>query len=480
MALAGKVAVQTGIQVGAKVITTVLSLIALALTTRYLGQYGFGQYTTAISWVTFFSIAADLGLTLVTAQLLSQKGADVKKVLSNLFTFRIVSGFLIIGLAPLAILFSPYEAIVKQGALVAALAFYFVILSQVFVSFFQRELRTDRLAIADIAGRILFLVATWWAIQSQVGIINLLWVLTATNALTFFIQLIYARRAVKFGFAYDKVVWQDIMRRSWPLVITIILNLVYLKADILILSLFHSQAAVGLYGAAYRVIDTLVAIPFLIGGTVLPILATRWQANNRELFQKMWQKIFDMSAVIAWPLVVGGFILATPIMRLVSGDEFEPAGPILKILIFAVGFIFFSSFFGYTMISFDRQKQLIAVYLITAITSLGFYFIFIPKFSYTAAAWITVYSEVIMCVCAWRVVKRSSGLTISFPRFFKALLSAAVMGVIISLPVFNWYSILGLLVTTIVGALTYTAALYLLKGISKEDILELLPNNQTV
>lgn len=480
MALAGKIAVQTGIQVGAKIITTVLSLIALALTTRYLGQYGFGQYTTAISWVTFFSIAADLGITLVTAQLLSQKGADIKKVLSNVFTFRLVSGFLIIGLAPIIILFSPYEAIVKQGALVAAIAFYFVILGQVFVSFFQRELRTDRLAIAEVSGRILFLIATWWAIQTNVGIMALLWILTAANGVTFVIQYIYARRRVSFGFAYDKIIWQDILQRSWPLVITIILNLVYLKADILILSFFHSQAAVGLYGAAYRVIDTLVTIPFLIGGTVLPILATRWQANNPELFQKMWQKIFDMSAVIAWPLVIGGFILATPIMRLISGDEFEPAGPILKILIFGVGFIFFSSFFGYTMISFNQQKRLIMVYLITAVTSLAFYFFFIPRFSYTAAAWITVYSEVIMCLFAWRVVRRSSGLRISFPRFFKAFLAALVMGIVISLPLFVWQTIPGLLITIIIGALVYGSVLYLLKGISKEDILELVPDNQRV
>lgn len=478
MALAGKVAVQTGIQVGAKVITTALSLIALALTTRYLGQYGFGQYTTAVSWVTFFSIAADLGLTLVTAQLLSQKGADIKKVLSNLFTFRLISGFLIIGLAPIVILVSPYDAIVKQGASVAALAFYFVILSQVFVSFFQRELRTDRLAIADVVGRIVFLIATWWAIQAQVSIIQLLWILALANGITFIIQYLYARREVKFGFAYDKAMWQDILKRSWPLVVTIILNLVYLKADILILSLFHSQAAVGLYGAAYRVIDTLVAIPFLIGGTVLPILATRWQENNKEMFQKIWQKIFDMSSIIAWPIVAGGFILATPIMSLISGDEFAPAGPILKILIVAVGFIFFSSLFGYTMISFNRQKQLITVYLITAVTSLAFYFIFIPKFSYTAAAWITVYSEVIMCICAWRVVKRSSGLFISFPRFFKAFLASALMALVISLPIFVWYTIPGLIVTIVAGALTYVGALYLLKGISKEDMVELMPGHK--
>lgn len=59
----------------------------------------------------------------------------------------------------------------------------------------------------------------------------------------------------------------------------------------------------------------------------------------------MWQRVFDVSAIMAWPLVVGGFMLAGPIMNVVSGPGFAPAGSILKILIIAVGFIFFSCFF---------------------------------------------------------------------------------------------------------------------------------------
>lgn len=93
MALAGKVAVNTVIQVVTKVVTTGLSLIVIALTTRYLGRYGFGQYTTAITFVTFFSIAADLGLTLVTTQLISRPGANISRVMSNLLRFVLFPDF---------------------------------------------------------------------------------------------------------------------------------------------------------------------------------------------------------------------------------------------------------------------------------------------------------------------------------------------------------------------------------------------------
>lgn len=475
MALAGKVAINTVIQILTRVITTGLSLIALALTTRYLGRYSFGEYTTAVSWVTFFSIAADLGLTLVTAQLLSRPGADTKAVMSNLFTFRVVSGFLILALAPLVIFFFPYSTVIKEGASVAALAFYFVILSQVCVSFFQRELRTDRTAVAEIAGRLLFLGLTIWGVSANIGVVGLLWVMTAANGVSFFIQWWYARRTVPFTWHYDRAVWRDIMQRSWPLVITIVLNLVYLKADILILSLFQSQEDVGLYGAAYRVVDSLVTIPFMLGGTILPILAARWQTDQKT-FRHIWQKIFDASSLLAWPLVVGGFMLATPIMRLLSGAEFAAAGPILKILIVAVGFIFFSCLFSYTMVSLDQQRKLITAYLVTAVTSLLLYVLLIPHFSYTAAAWITVYSEVVMSLFAWHITKRATGLRISFGRFGKALVASLIMGVCLTFFSSMTVHITGLLLTVVSAMLIYLIVLYLLRGFSKEDVLELLPN----
>lgn len=476
MALAGKVAVNTVIQVVTKVVTTGLSLIVIALTTRYLGRYGFGQYTTAITFVTFFSIAADLGLTLVTTQLISRPGANISRVMSNLFTFRVISGFCIIGLAPLIVLLSPYDQVVKQGVGIAAIAFYFVLLSQIFVSLFQKELRTDKIAIAEVISRILVLVLTIWAIASDFGVIGLLWTITIGNVVSFLLHFIYAHKYAHISFVYDKSIWKDIIQRSWPLIITIVLNLVYLKADILILSLFKSQADVGLYGAAYRVIDVLVTIPFMIGGTVLPIFAYRWQSKDRESYQRIWQRVFDVSAIMAWPLVIGGFILANPIMNLVSGPGFAPTGSILKILIIAVGFIFFSCFFSYTMISFDQQRKLIIAYLLTALTSLLLYFIFIPKFSYYAAAWITVYSEVLISILAWWIVRRSSGLHISFNRFFKALGAAFIMGFFLLVCNSLTITIIGLLLTVIIGMATYFITLYLIRGISKQDVTELMPS----
>jgi hypothetical protein len=54
--------------------------------TRELGQNGFGEYTTVITFLSFFAIIADLGLTLVTSQMINGKNKEEESViLGNLF-----------------------------------------------------------------------------------------------------------------------------------------------------------------------------------------------------------------------------------------------------------------------------------------------------------------------------------------------------------------------------------------------------------
>ena len=134
----------TLIQVISKVIGTIIGLVALAIITRYLGSVGFGQYTTIITFASFFAIIADLGLTLVTGQMINKPGIDQTKVLNNLFAFRLLSALILVGLAPIVINFFPYTPAIKIGVITVSIAYFFLSLNQIFVSIFQKYLRTGR------------------------------------------------------------------------------------------------------------------------------------------------------------------------------------------------------------------------------------------------------------------------------------------------------------------------------------------------
>ncbi|MEK7167505.1 MAG: oligosaccharide flippase family protein, partial [Patescibacteria group bacterium] len=70
---------------------------------------------------------------------------------------------------------------------------------------------------------------------------------------------------------------------TWPIALSVAITLIYFRADTLIMSFFRSPEEVGLYGAAYRVLETMIQFPYLIMGSILPLLAKHFISDRKML-----------------------------------------------------------------------------------------------------------------------------------------------------------------------------------------------------
>ena len=472
MSLTRKIAFNTGWQMAGKVIGTFLGLIAIGLLTRYLGTDGYGQYTTIYAFLQLFGILADFGLYIVLIKKISETDIDKEKeksIVSNIFTLRLISAVVFLGVAPIAGMFFPYPMIVKLGILITSLFFLFITLNQVLSGVFQKYLAMHKVAIAEMIGKIALVLAVIVAILLK-G--NLLWIMACVSfgaGVNFLITYIYSRKFIKIKLSFDKTLWKKIIHDAWPIAISISLNLIYFKADTVILSIFRSESEVGLYGAPYKILEVLISFPAMFVGLILPLLTIAWTGNNKEKFKKILNKAFDFLMIIALPMMAGTAILAKPIVLLIAGQEFEKSGAILSILIFAVGSIFIGTLFGYLVVVINKQKQMIWAYLFVAVSSLIAYFTLIPKFSYWAAGCITVYSEVMIMLLAFWIVTKETKILPNFKNTFKALFASIIMALCLYyLPFWNIFSSL------IIGAFIYLTIMFLTKGLTKEMILEII------
>jgi len=478
MKLATKIAYNTIIQIISKIIATILGLVSIGIITRYLGIIGFGEYTTIITFLSFFAIMADLGLTLVTVQLISQPGADQDKILGNLLALRLVSAFVFIAPAPIFVLFFPYSYVIKLGVALAALSFFFIALNQVLVGIFQKNLRMDKVSIAEIVSRVVLVLGIIIAVKIDSGIIGIIIATVISSFSSFALHYIFSQSFVKIKLYFDFSYWNQIFKKSWPLAVTIIFNLIYLKTDTLLLSIIPRPssigiiAEVGLYGAAYKVIDVLVTFPFIFAGIILPILTTTWAEKNYTSFKKILQKAFDIMVIIAVPLVIGTQLVAKNVITLVAGNDFAGAGPILQLLILASGFIFLGNMFAHAIIAIDKQKNIISAYVFVAITSVIGYLIFIPKYSYFGAAYVTIYSEAAIALASYLLVYNSTKFIPSLTVFFKSLVAALLMYNIIYFACL--YLTNNLIIILSFAIVSYFIFLIILKGLKKEDLLVLI------
>lgn len=475
MSRTAKIAKNTLVQVIGRAIGTVLGILTLGVMTRYLGTAGYGQFTTVTTFLQFFGIFVDFGLSLTTLSMLSEKGADKDKITSNMLSLRIISAAVFFGFAPLVVLAFPYDAAVKAGVAIAAFSFFFLAINQILTAVLQKELRMERVAIAEVLGRGgLFAGALGVAFFG----LSLQWMLGALvlgNAVTILANWLLVRKLHVVRPRFDWPVWKDIFTQSWPIGLAIVFNLIYLKGDVIILSLTRTQEEVGLYGAAYKILDVVTVVPIMFMGLVLPLLVKARSEKSKEDWNRILQKAFDFMAVLALPLVAGGIAVGPELMQLFAGDQFDGAGSLLQVLVIAAGAVFFASLFGHAVIAIKKQKPMVWGYAADAVLATVLYLTFIPRYGADAAAWITVTSEVFIAFATffmvWSVTRFAPKLWLSARALVNALL---MIGFIYLLPDMH------VMLKVLFGALVYAILTIALGTVPAKVLKDMLPSRGSV
>lgn len=466
------IAHNTGIQIAGKIISTFLGLLAVAIMTRSLGVEAFGWFVTATSFLQFVGIMSDFGFTLVTANLLSQPELDQQKVLNNLFTWRFITATIVCALAAAVIFLFPYRIEIKIAVAVNAIAIWAASLNQVFIGLYQVRLRMIVVTVGEIMGRVLLVLGVTFVALEGRGFIPM--VIAASAApLIFTAYLAYRSNGVRF--AFDRDISRLIFTRMWPTALAIFFNALYLQGDRVILPLFVSQAEVGLYGAAYRVLDLVLQVTAMVAGIMLPLMSYAWSRGERELFRHHYQMAFDFITLLLLPMLVGIALLSTQLITFVAGSAFAAAGPILRLLSIAILGYCFGMTFGHVIQAINRQREAIFVFLIDAILSIVGYFVFIPRFGVAGAIGVTIFSELFAGAGLYVIATHYAGIHPRFTTFFKILAASAIMGLSI-----QFAQPLPLFASIILGAAVYSILVIVFRIVSSATLREVLRMSPSV
>ncbi len=474
---AKKIAHNTAIQVFGKGISIAIALISFGLMTRYLGQEGYGYFSTVYAFLMIFGILVDLGLQMTTTKLISDPKEDESLILSNALTIRFATSVLFLGLASVVVLFFPYPKIVKLGVSLAAFGFVANNMLTTLTSLFQKHLTIHKTVSAEVAGKIIQLMILVAVIYFNKGLIGVISAVVIDNIFALLIAFWLASKQTSLKPAFQKEIWKKIMITAWPIALTIALNLVYFKGDIFIMSLIRSQQEVGIYSAPYRMLEVLINISYLFMGLILPIMAQTVSIKDFTKLKIIIQSTFDFLIIMTIPMIVGGYFLSRPLMVLMAGSEFIISGDILKILLLATGAIFIAGSFGYVVVAINKQKQMIKFYLLNAIISMIGYLIFIPKYGYWGAAWMTVFTEVFILATASWIMYKNIKFFPNLKIFVKSILASGIMAICL-----YFFSGANFVFSLGMGVLVYFTTLYLLKGFDKNVVLEMIniKNNEKI
>ncbi len=467
MSLTRSVARNTLSQAVGRALSIGLALVVFFMVARHLGVEGYGYYTTVTAFLQLFGLVVDLGLYIYLAKTLGQPGVDEARMVGNILTLRLVSATLILGLAPLLVFFFPYPSVVKVGVAAMSLSSLFVTVTQVLSGVFQQRLRAAKFIIGEVIGRLVLLGATLVAIRSGAGILGIIWTVVFGSFVAMIITAWWAYRLIPFKLGFDGGVWKQIIRSTWPIALSIMFNVIYFKADTIILSLYYPAYEVGIYGAPYRVFEALISIPALFAGLLTPLLTTAY-LTDRPRFGRMLQRGFEALVLMAAPLVVGTQFVATDVMRLVA-PEFAASAPVLRILVFGTAAIFIGYLFSNAVVVVNRQRAMVWVYATVAFSSVALYVATIPRFSYFGAATVTVLVESVVAVAAAWMVLRTADVRFSLSPTARILVASGLMATAM------WFGRgLAWTIDGVLGVAVYAAAVVGLRVVDRATLREII------
>lgn len=469
--------------------TALLSIIIVKLITNYLGTTGYGEYVTIYEFLAFFGIAADLGLFTIAVREMAKDDKKIPFIIGNVLSVRTILAActMVLG-ATVAYLIPKYGGThIPFGITIASVAVFLSILNGTVSSVLQVFLKMQYATVGLVLGRVvslgymLYTVFVAFPQSSDAGFYHLILAGVFGSVVMLGVTYLYTCRLSKIKYRFDFSFWKEVIWKSLPYGIALILSMIYFRIDSILLSLMKGPEEVGIYGVPMKIVEILTIVPVYFMNSVMPVL-TRALKDNKEKVGRILQYAFDFLVICGLPLLVGGYILAYPLTFVISspeflsrlGEGFYGSDIGLKILLFALFFSYTNCMFGFTLVALNRQMSLLKINAGCVVFNILANLAVIPAWGFRGAAVTSILSEFFILTFGWLAVKRYlPGLKISLSRARKALASAIIMGMVIYWLRDYTYELVenvNVLLLIPLGGVVYFGMLWFTGGITKEMI----------
>ena len=348
-----------------------LSVLSAALLTRHLGPARFSQYTTVISLVTLVAAVTDAGMSqLGTREFSVRRGADREELMRDLLGLRMALTLAGVVLATAFALAAGYDAALVAGTLVASLGTVALVVQHTYTIPLSAQMRLVSLSGLELGRQVLLVGGIVALVLAGAGLLPLLSVTPVVNLLLIPPTVWLAGRAITLRLARPNRRWLALLGSTITFSLATAVGTVYVYTAQITTSLAASPRQSGLFAASFRVFIVVAAIPGLLVGAALPVLA-RASRDDRDRLAYALQRIFEMSLILgvaAAVAVLGGAHFA---IEVIAGPHYAPATEPLQILGVAMIASFVLSGWGYALISLHRHTALLLVNALALAVSLG-------------------------------------------------------------------------------------------------------------
>jgi polysaccharide transporter, PST family len=344
----------------ADIVRRLLGFISVAYLARVLGKENFGAVNLGFSVLSYGMVLSAAGFPIFGTKKIAQ-GASLE-LIGQVMGSRMISTLLVLSMIILAVC-----AGVQNTTLVwLVILLLCSLLPQIFFVdwFFQGKERMGVVGVSRILQSVVYLAVVLFFVQTAGDV---LWVAAgsifgecAASAFQFF----QFRRRYRDIHIHVQPSLQ-LLRKSVPLAIGIILTTLVISYPPLALGLFATTSSVGDYSAASKLVYFLMMGDRILVLVLLPASARKFH-DSPTSFVPLLHVTLRWIFLISLPIVVGGMLTADDIIRIIFGAEYALSASVLKVLIWYFFLTMVHTVFTSGLIGVGGEKSYGKIMTVTA------------------------------------------------------------------------------------------------------------------
>ncbi len=450
-------------------------IIAIA---RYLGDVGMGEYSLIFAMAHTIVLLAHPGMDYLIVKDISHEDEKAQLYVSNILSVKIILSIIAFLIMAAITVLLPKNDSVKYALILALLSCSTAAFLEIYEPYLQAKQRIGVISLAKVVERGTALLLVLIFLLQGKGIIWIIIAVSVGRLVKDFILISASWRNIGFKLGFDTNVWKDLFIKGLPFMAPNVFLYIYFRVDIIMLSFMKGDAVTGWYSAAYKLMDIINFIPFLIIGATLPGMAGSFKSDNL-LMQDIFRRTLRYLIILAFPITIGGFIVAPKAIDFLYGFNYGFNNSVLamQVLIWCTIFLFVNYFLGNVLNIMGKQHYFMIVGIGAAILNIILNLLLIPRYSFVGAGIATVLSEITIFLVLSYFIREYFGSISFFSIALKPAIAAVGMGIMLYFLQFS----LGILLLIPTGIATYAMVFLLINGLNEHDrdIIMLLKQEAT-
>ncbi|MBP7141291.1 MAG: flippase [Opitutaceae bacterium] len=194
----------------------------------------------------------------------------------------------------------------------------------------------------------------------------------------------------------SKQVLVAVLRESWPLWISGIAIVVYMRIDQIILRILAGSKEIGIYSAALRISEQGYLLPMTLSTPLLTALVACERDTTPQT--QLMRRYFSVSVVAAYAYILAIWIAAPPLYQIFFGPEYHESIKVIKIHVLGAPFVFIGVARTQVLITWGMMRFAMWSTIVGAVVNLSLNLFLAARFGAMGAAWSSVGAQV---VAAW-------------------------------------------------------------------------------